>query len=306
MKFTVQYPIAHHGYDPALLDGGAVTSVSQTAETAGFAAIAFTDHPAPSKKWLDSGGHDSFDPLTALAFCAAATKLIRLQTYLLVLPYRNPLLAAKQIATVDVLSGGRLTLAVGTGYLRSEFAALGVHFEERNALFDEAIEVISAICSRDSLQYDGLHFKAPGQTLSPRPVQQPRPPIWIGGNSRKARQRAASYAEGWTPLLTDSTISQTIRTARISNAGDLRVAVDELRQFAAEAGRDPTSIDVQVEGQMSRLVSGSAAEIQDAVGALGDAGANWFVVDLPGTSVQQALEQLQWYGENVIRPMQGP
>ena len=137
------------------------------AESAGFDSIAFTEHPAPSQKWMAGGGHESFDPLTALALCAGVTSTIRLQTYLLVLPYRNPFLAAKQAATLDVLSGGRLILSVGTGYLRSEFLALGVEFEERNALFDEALEVIRRSWSEDDVVYEGLHFKALARPSGP-------------------------------------------------------------------------------------------------------------------------------------------
>ena len=136
MKFTLQYPIAHAGYSPAFLAADGIRKVVVAAEAAGFSSIAFTEHPAPSENWMASGGHEILDPLTALALCAVVSSTIRLQTYLLVLPYRNPFLAAKQAATLDVISGGRVIMSVGTGYLRSEFLALGVEFEERNALFD--------------------------------------------------------------------------------------------------------------------------------------------------------------------------
>ena len=106
MKFTVEYPIGSPGYDRAFLEPATMTRFVKAVEALGIDAIAFTEHPAPSKKWLDSGGHESFDPLTGLAYVAASTSTIKLMTYLLVLPYRNPLLAAKQIATTDVLSGG--------------------------------------------------------------------------------------------------------------------------------------------------------------------------------------------------------
>jgi probable F420-dependent oxidoreductase len=300
MRFTVQYPIAHAGYDPGLMSAQALLAAARTAESAGFDAIAFTEHPAPSHKWLQAGGHESFDPLSALAFCAAATQRIRLMTYLMVLPYRNPLLAAKQVATVDLLSGGRVTLAVGGGYLRSEFAALGIDFEERNALFDESVEVMRGIWSTDNFTYQGRHFKALGQTARPRPLQQPYPPIWIGGNGRIARQRVAQYGQGWTPLLIEAAFSSTIRTPALSNAAELRAAVDDLKELTDKASRDPSKLDIQIEGPASRMISGSSAQIQDAVRALEQAGANWLVVDLPGSPLEQTLQQLQWYGENVI------
>src|SRR5712691_5128289 len=118
MRFTVEYPIG----SPEFLEPGTISRLAAAFEAAGVDAIAFTEHPAPSAKWLGDGGHLTLDPLTALAFCAATTTRLRLMTHLLVLAYRNPLLAAKQIATTDILSGGRLIVGVGGGYLRSEFA----------------------------------------------------------------------------------------------------------------------------------------------------------------------------------------
>ena len=220
MKYTLQYPITHAGYSPALLAADGMRKVVVAAESAGFDSIAFTEHPAPSQKWMAGGGHESFDPLTALALCAGVTSTIRLQTYLLVLPYRNPFLAAKQAATLHVLSGGRLILSVGTGYLRSEFLALGVEFEERNALFDEALEVIRRSWSEDDVVYEGLHFKALGQTQRPRPPE-PGPAIWIGGNGKAARRRAARHGSGWTPLLIAPEMAKTTRTAPLRSTADL-------------------------------------------------------------------------------------
>jgi probable F420-dependent oxidoreductase len=146
--------------------------------------------PRHRNGWL--AADTSFDPLTALALCAGVSSSILLQTYLLVLPYRNPFLAAKQAATLDVMSGGRVILSVGTGYLRSEFLALGVEFEERNDLFDEAIEVMGRSWAEDGVVYEGRRFTAFGQTQRPRPPG-PGPTIWIGGNGKVARQRAARH-----------------------------------------------------------------------------------------------------------------
>ena len=147
MKFTVTYPLSVHPSNPEFLDTANVLRFARAADAAGFDALGFTDHPAPSQKWLDGGGHDALDPFAALGFCAAVTDRIRLMPHVLVLPYRNPFATAKAIATVDLLSGGRFVLGTAAGYLRSEYAALGVEFEERNTLFDEAIEVLRAVWS---------------------------------------------------------------------------------------------------------------------------------------------------------------
>ncbi len=254
MKFTLQYPIAHAGYSPAFLVADGMRKIVVAAESAGFDSIAFTEHPAPSQKWMAAGGHESFDPLTALALCAGVSNTILLQTYLLVLPYRNPFLAAKQAATLDVMSSGRLILSVGTGYLRSEFLALGVGFEERNALFDEALEVIGRSWSQDHVVYEGLHFKALGQTQRPRP-RGPGPRIWIGGNGKVARQRAARHGHGWTPLLLAPEMAKTTRTAPLRTPDDLARAVEDLHELAAAEGREGGQLDVQVEWRESSAIT---------------------------------------------------
>jgi len=124
------------------VDAASLTEIAAAAERAGFAAFSLTEHPIPGARWLCSGGHQMLDPLVALAHVAAATERLRLLTYLVVAPYRNPFLLAKAAATADRLSNGRLTLGLGAGYNKSEFYALGIDFEERNALFDEVLDVL--------------------------------------------------------------------------------------------------------------------------------------------------------------------
>jgi probable F420-dependent oxidoreductase len=299
LKFTLQYPIAHAGYSPALLAADGMRKVAVTAEVAGFDSIAFTEHPAPSRKWMAAGGHESFDPLTALALCAGVTSSILLQTYLLVLPYRNPFLAAKQAATLDVMSGGRLIMSVGTGYLRSEFLALGVEFEERNALFDEALEVIGHCWSEDDVVYEGLHFKALGQTQRPRPPG-PGPKIWIGGNGKAARQRAARHGHGWTPLLITPEMAKTTRTAPLRTPDDLARAVEHLHELASAEGRDGDQLDVQVEWRESSTITAAPDHTLERVEELTDAGATWMVVDPPGDDLEHTTDLISAYGESVI------
>ncbi len=305
MRFTVDYPIGSAGFAPAFCEPDTVTRFARAVEAAGFDAIAFTEHPAPSKKWLDSGGHESFDPLTALAFCAASTSRLRLMTYLLVLPYRTPLLAAKQIATADVLSGGRTVITVGAGYLRSEFAALGVDFEERNHLLDEALEVLTTLWSGAEFAFEGRHFVAPGQVSRPAPTQQPHPPIWIGGDSRRARRRVAAYGQGWAPMLLDEAMSASTRTAPLGSVGALRDAVADLRGLVADAGRDPSGIDVQVQWRPASTIDGDPAAALERIDELAGAGVTWLALNPPVDDVSRCLDLLASYGEDVIRPLRG-
>jgi len=177
MQFSFTYPMAGGDHDPALTTRDGMRSVLEAAEAGGFGAVGFTDHPIPSRRWLEAGGHNALDPFAALAFCAAVTEQIRLMTNVVVVPYRNPFLLAKMVATVDVLSEGRTILGAGTGYLRAEYRALGVEFDERNELFDEALDTILAAWSGDEVTFEGRHFTASSNRAHPEPVQQPHPPL---------------------------------------------------------------------------------------------------------------------------------
>lgn len=189
MKFIFQYP-DFHGLDGDMLDAGSVSELAILAEAHGWDGFSFTEHPAPTAKWLETGGHQSLDPFVALGHVAAVTKRLKLLTYLAVLPYRNPLLLAKSAATVDKLSNGRFILGVGAGYLKAEYFALGVDFEERNVLFDEALDVLPLHWSGEPFNYQGTHFSCRDTIGRPRPVQQPIP-IWIGGNASLTLRRVA-------------------------------------------------------------------------------------------------------------------
>lgn len=300
MKYTVQYPLTP-GYDPRLLEPETMIKIAQAAEQSGFSAIAFTDHPAPSSDWLAGGGHDSFDPLTALGFVAGVTRTIRLMPYLLVLPYRNPLLVAKQAATVDVLSAGRLIVTVGTGFLQSEFLALGADFAERNALFDEAVEVLRGSWTTPDFRYAGRHFQATGQVQQPPPVQPGGPPLWIGGNSLKVRRRVARYGRGWSPLLVDEAFASRARTEAVATPEQLRIAIAQLREFAHDEGRaDADEIEVQVQSAAVTSMRSSLEQQRDAIGQVADAGATWVVVNPPRRNADAAIEALNRFGAEMI------
>src|SRR5271156_536776 len=181
MKLTITHPMHSHPYNPELVRGDGIAKVAAAAEAAGIHGFGFTDHPAPSQRWLEAGGHDALDPFVAMGYAAAHTTTLRLIPNIVVLPYRNPFVVAKSGATLDLLSGGRFTLAVGVGYLKREFAALGVDFEERAALFGEALDVIRAIWTTGNAGSAGARFAARGIGGCPFPARPPLPPIQIGG-----------------------------------------------------------------------------------------------------------------------------
>lgn len=301
MRFSVTYPLASGHTSAEFATRRAVVEFARAAEQAGFDGIGFTDHPAPTHRWMAAGGHDALDPFAALAFCAAVTERLLLIPNVVVLPYRNPLLVAKSVATVDALSGGRFVLAVGTGYLKGEYRALGVDFDERNDLFDEAIEVMRGAWTSDDFQYEGRNFTVHGQTVNPKPAQPI--PIWIGGNSRLSRRRVVEKADGWVPFPAPRALAATARTVPLETLADLRALLEDLWRQAESADRDPAEIDVS----FMTTAGGSPADADfnpdahlEALDELADLGVTWCAAVLPGDSLARAVDALHRYGESVI------
>ena len=299
MKHWVTYPLVAHPHHPDFVRGETVVRFARAAEAAGFSGIAFTDHPAPSNKWLNAGGHDALDPFAALAYVAAATTTLRLIPNIVVLPYRNPFVVAKAAATIDALSGGRFTLSVATGYLRSEYRALGVDFERRNELFDEALEVLRGVWTTDDFAYEGSGFTATGVSANPKPEHIP---IWIGGNSALTRRRVARRADGWNPFPAPEMLARTARTPVLEGLDDLAPMLDHLWREVDAAGRDPASVDVAFTTGLPG--AGSDDFAADAhLAALADMaalGVTWCSTGVPDRSVDAALEALERYGAEVI------
>jgi probable F420-dependent oxidoreductase len=303
MHFTMTHPMHTHPYNPELVSGSGVAAVAAAAEAAGFGGFGFTDHPAPTQRWLQSGGHDALDPFVAMGFAAAHTTTLRLIPNIVVLPYRNPFVVAKAGATLDLLSDGRFTLAVGVGYLKREFAALGVDFEERAALFEESLRAIRAIWTGDDITFEGAHFTAHGITAHPRPVSAPHPPIWIGGNTAAARRRVADHGDGWCPFSAPAVLAQTARTAAMDTLDDLGAGIDDLRRRCEAVGRDPAEVDVT----FSNAAGGNPADddfnadaFLSGVEKLAALGVTWTQVQVPGDSLAHAVETIERFGRLVI------
>ena len=302
MKFSVTYPMISHPASGELMTRGAISAFARATEAAGFDGIGFTDHPAPTDRWLKAGGHDALDPFVALTFCCAVTERIRLIPNIVVLPYRHPLIVAKTVATMAMLSDDRFTLAVATGYLRGEYRGLGIDFEQRNALFDQAVEVLRGIWTEDDFSFSGIGIDARGLSANPKP--RTPPPIWVGGNSKLSRRRVARYGDGWTPFPAPRSLSATTKTPPLETVEDLVVMLDELWQFVDEAGRDRSAIDVA----FSTSAGGRLDDDFDAnahlaaLDELATLGVTWVGVSVPGSSVAAALEGLEHYGSSVIGP----
>jgi probable F420-dependent oxidoreductase len=299
LQHWVTYPLLTHPLNPEFVAPDGLRRFAQAAESAGFGGIAFTDHPAPSHKWLTAGGHDALDPFAALSFVAAATTDIHLIPNIVVLPYRNPFVVAKAAATIDALSGGRFVLSVATGYLRSEYRALGVDFERRNEMFDDALEVIRGVWASDEFSYEGTDFTARGVTTNPKPTHVP---IWIGGNSALSRRRVARIGDGWNPFAAPAQTAKTARTPALETLDDLAPMVHELRGHLEAADRDPAAIDIAfTTGRPGPSdESFSAAAHLEALDEMAALGVTWNSTGVPGDSLDRAVEALERYGAEVI------
>ncbi len=239
-------------------DPEAAASVARAAEEAGFESLWTAEHvvlPDPQLPPSPVPADTLFlDPAVSLAHVAAHTRTIRLATGIIILPQRNPVVLAKELASVDVLSGGRLIFGIGAGYLQPEFEAIGAPFEDRGERTDEYIEVIRALWTQDAPRFEGRFVSFGGIDAQPRPVQKPHPPIVVGGLSRPALRRAVRQANGWYGFALDldstATCVTRLRKAqqqveRPPDLGELEISVtpsvpldaDNVRRFQ-DAGVD--------------------------------------------------------------------
>ncbi len=239
MKFSVALPTSYEGlgYPVGLVrDGSTFVRLARAAEALGYDGVWANDHLVTPRflRGSQDGAPRFYEPLLVLAQIAGATERIRLGTAVVALPLREPLALAKQVATLDVLSGGRLTLGVGAGAYPEEFAAM--HPErsgaDRRATFDENLAVLRQLLDEGGGSYDGRWVRFDGVELSPAPAQRPFP-IYIGGHTERAIERAARWGQGWMPGWRP--------------IGELREWIARLRARVAELGRAPGSVEVAPE-----------------------------------------------------------
>lgn len=238
--------------------------IARRGEELGYDAVFTGDHilvprhiasPYPyteSGEFPGSPSGESMEQLTLLAFLAGQTAAIRLVTSVIIVPHRNPLVAAKALATLDVLSGGRLVVGVGVGWMREEFEALGLPpFEERGAVTDEYIRAFKELWTSDAPEFDGKYVRFRDISFLPKPVQQPHPPIWVGGESRPALRRTAELADGWYPLGSNPTFP-------MATPQQLAAGLERLAAYARRFGRDPAEIDTIYRTHQFELLSEAA------------------------------------------------
>jgi probable F420-dependent oxidoreductase len=303
MKFSLGLPIDHLQYGSEFVGPDAIREMSQAAEALGFDALNVTDHPVPTANWLNHGGHYAQDPFVMLSMVAAHTKKIGLHTYLLVIPYRHPFVAARAISSLDVFSGGRVIISAGVGYLKGEFKSLNVDFEKRHEIFVETIEAMKAAWGSNEFSFQGKLFAARDSTMMPLPVQKPHPPIWIGGNAKEAIRRAVDIADGWSPMFGGGPgLATTARTADMSTMEEFRERLQFMRDYAAERGRTrPIDLCVSPPARM-RGETGPGA-IVDSIFEVAELGANWCTLAGTGETRAEWIRSIEALAKDIVQPV---
>jgi probable F420-dependent oxidoreductase len=299
MKINVTLPFDQIENPHEFLRPEAVVEISRLIERLGFNGGNVTDHPCPTGRWLDAGGHHAQDPFVMLSFVAAATTKLRLQTGILVLPYRNPFITARAVATLDVFSGGRVTLGLGAGYLKAEYRALGVDFERRNDIMDEYMRALKAALSGEEFTFKGSGYEALGNRVRPGPIQKPHPPLLVGGNSKRAIRRAAELGDGWCPFFTPATVSATTRTAAMADEMDLVAGISYLREHCEKIGRQQPP-EIVLSSISSLYEKGNAAAMIDKIEELRALGASGAAVHMEGSTRAEWCDNAERFAAEVL------
>jgi probable F420-dependent oxidoreductase len=269
--------------DPAVL--------AKRAEALGFESFWVPEHPiipvqtsSPYPGSSDGSIPESYsrivDPFVALARASAATQTIKLGTGICLVPERNPLLLAKEIATLDRFSGGRFLFGIGAGWLKEETEIMGGDFPHRWTQAREAILAMKALWTTTEAEFHGRYYDFPGVRSFPKPAQQPHPPILVGGNAPNVLKRVVAWGDGWMP-------------GRVS-VEDIRRGCTTLRQLAEQAGRDPMSLEV--------MVFGGPGQFRDraAIKAMAEAGASRITIWLTQTAGEAPLAEMETLARQVL------
>ncbi|MFE2064905.1 LLM class F420-dependent oxidoreductase [Streptomyces sp. NPDC059467] len=272
-----------------------LVAIARAAEHAGFAYLAVCDHVAIPRRLAPAMSTVWYDPVATLAHLAAVTERVRLLSHVAIVGLRHPLLSAKQYATLDHLSGGRLILGVGAGHVAEEFEVLGVDFRQRGAVLDEAIDALRAALGPDEFpSHHGKFYDFEGLGQRPRPAQE-RVPVWVGGSSPAAVRRAALKGDGWLPQgdPRDRLPAQIDRLLRLrEDAG-----VEEPITVGAIA--EPLYVGVPGWEVGRRTLSGSPEELAESLRAYGEMGVHQIQVRFRSRSRAELIDQIHAFGAEV-------
>ncbi len=291
-------------------------AIAGQCEASGYATLGFNDHVVTANAvdsqypysesgiWPAADTGTCLEQLMTIAFVAGVTERIRLLTSVMVLPHRAPVLAAKMLATADVLSKGRLTVGVGIGWMAEEMAALqSPPYDQRAPASEDYISAFQALWTQDVAAYDGDFVSFEKVLFDPKPVQRPHPPIWVGGEGKPARRRAGQLGGGWYPVIANPRLMLDTPAAY----GD---ALDDVKRQAEAAGRDPATVDTamfvpwyslgEAADDERRPFTGSADQIADDARAYRDTGLNHLIIGFESDDLQDSLDRIEAFAKDVV------
>ncbi len=297
MPALILYPPVMSRWEPEA-GGDDILRIAQKADELGYHYLTVPEHIFIPQEMGEIMGPRYPEALAAASFLAGSTKRIRILTYVLVLPYRNPVLLAKQIATLDFLSGGRFTLGTAAGHMESEFEVLNVPYKERGAVTDEYISALKELWTSPEPSFQGRYVRFENIVFEPKPVQKPHPPILVGGNSRPAMRRAANLGDGWLPWL----ITRKKLPAALSYIHEQPGFSERTRPFEVVMPLVSLNVEDYTHRELGKTrVPRGRDEVIEEIGLLKEAGVTTTLVAPPRTpSVEQFLEWTEWFAGEVI------
>ncbi|MCI0771305.1 MAG: LLM class F420-dependent oxidoreductase [Chloroflexi bacterium] len=297
-----------------------VATMTQKGEEMGYDIVSVSDHIVvpntidsvypynESGKFVSSAGGEYMEQLTTVSYLAGITSSIRLLTSVMVVPHRSPVLTAKMLATIDVLSEGRLIVGCGVGWMKEEFEAIDApRYEERGQVTNEYIRIFKELWTSDAPEFHGKYADFSDITFAPKPVQKPHPPLWIGGESPPALRRAAQLGDAWYPIGSNPKFP----VGTVKQYAEYR---DRVRENARRAGRDPETLDFaysvnwnnESEAEMvngeRRILTGMPEQLADDVKRLEELGVNHLLINLQAENLDATLARMDGFASKV-RPL---
>lgn len=291
------YPAAMAPWEPKS-SGADVVRFARKADQLSWDWLTLPEHIIMPTEMVSVMGSRFAEGIAAAAVLCGATQRIGMLTYILALPYRHPLLLAKQISTMEFLAGGRFTLGTAVGHLEKEFDVLGVPFEKRGAITDEYLRALKEVWTSDSPHFDGEFVSFKDIVFEPKPRQKPHPPIYIGGNTKVAMRRAVQLGDGWIPwLVTAADLPGCIEYMKTLPEWEEKAARFEILVTTTAYNVDDYSHAERGETQ----VSGDRDSVLREIEALKAAGATSVQVMPPKVETfEQCLEWIEWYDSEII------
>ena len=293
MKFGTWIPNCRDLATPEIIRRTAVR-----AEQLGYDSVFVSDHVVVPNAYVDRFGAGIYDPLITLSVLAGATSRVLLGTTVLIVPYRNPVLTAKMVASLDALSGGRVVLGIGAGWVPEESAALGVAFAERGAMTDEYLAAMRELWTSSTPSFSGKYTQFSDIRCEPKPIQKPHPPIWVGGHSPAALRRAAAIGSAWHP------INRSVEDIRAGHAEIVRLCEARGRVVPPVTMRIDTCVlqagrraPAPIHG--GSMLAGEPDALVDKISELAAAGVEHLVLEFLAADGAELDEQMALFAERV-------